>query len=84
MEQFTAMQKLLATSALIGFTTLPFSAGFAAEPDATKKNVGHVRASAPSKVSSSEPSMMGSTAPTDQAPEKVEVKGARHRQVGGV
>ncbi|GBR24884.1 TonB-dependent receptor [Acetobacter orleanensis NRIC 0473] len=27
--------------------------------------------------------MMGSTAPTDQGPEKVEVKGSRHRQVGG-
>ncbi|WP_408737034.1 TonB-dependent receptor plug domain-containing protein, partial [Acetobacter senegalensis] len=27
--------------------------------------------------------MMGSTAPTDQAPENLDVKGARHRSVGG-
>lgn len=84
MELLTTMQKLLATSALIGFTTLPFSAAFAAaEPDTTEKSSGHVRAASSSKVSTSEPSMMGSTAPTDQGPEKVEVKGARHRQVGG-
>ncbi|CEF41200.1 TonB-dependent receptor [Acetobacter senegalensis] len=79
------MRRLLTTSALISFA-IPAASALAApasvQSDGSEKPVRQVKP-AVAAASSSQPSMMGSTAPTDQAPENLDVKGARHRSVGG-
>ncbi|MFT9025978.1 MAG: TonB-dependent receptor [Acetobacter indonesiensis] len=74
-------RRLLTTSALIGFAV---PTAVMAAPAASSSNSGAPAQSVKSaKASVSAPSMMGATAPTDQAPENLDVKGSRHRQVGG-
>ncbi|QHM92471.1 TonB-dependent receptor [Acetobacter pasteurianus] len=81
----SCFRKSLVCTTLVGIA-IPYA--WEANIPTAKAETSTVKASQHTKAASKKPtvtlpSMMGATAPTDQAAEKLEVHGGRHRAVGG-